>query len=416
MKKPTIGLVHYTYPPVIGGVEKIVFDHAQLFAKYGYETCVFVGEGKNNNKKINLEIIPEFRSLGITNQALREQILTQPVFPAEFFQLADRIYKKIETAFVPIDIFFIHNVLTFTFNPCLNHALISYIKNHKGKKYVVWIHDVILDAMRKKRTYKNPRVENLLYQPISEAKYIGISQFLKKTLVEEIGYTKNSITVIPNGVDINTLLNLHPATQQIIAKKDFYKFDPVIFLPTKIMKHKNIDLCLNIAYQIKNLGKNPLVIITAINFPHNTDISYVKEILSLIDRLGIKNNVILLHYEVEDAFKEIEYKIVDDLYRLSDIVIFFSSYENFGLPLLESGITKTAIFVSNLEVFKEIESKNIYYVDIENENAEDLAKKVLNIIDENMQTAFFRKVKKEYNFDHIFQAKIIPLVNEIWKK
>lgn len=416
MKKPTIGLVHYTYPPVIGGVEKIVFDHTQLFEKYGYETHIFAGEGKNNNRKIHLEIIPEFRSLGITNQILRDQILTQSAFPPDFFQQADKIYKKIETVFAPIDIFFIHNVLTLTFNPCLNQALITYIRNHKEKKYVIWVHDVILDSIRKKRTFKNSQVEKLFYQPIPDTRYVGISHFLKKTLVEEIGFPQNGVTVIPNGVDINTVLNLHPTTEKIISKYDLLKFDPVLLLPTKIMRQKNIDLCLDITNQIKKLGKNPLLIITAMNFPHNKDFSYVQEILNLINRFEIKKNVILLHNEVEDNYRDMEYKIVDDFYRLSDVVLFLSSFENFGLPLLESGITKTPILVNNLEVFKEIEAKNIYYADIENENAEELVKKVLKIIEENPQISFFRKLKKEYNFDHIFQTKIIPLIDEIWKK
>ena len=414
--KPKIGLAHYTYPPVIGGVEKIVFDHAQFFAKCNYETFVFAGEGKNNNNKIKLEIIPEFRSLSITNQTLEDQILTQPAFPTEFFQQVDKIYKKIETAFTSIDIFFIHNVLTCTFNPCLNAALIDYINNHKEKKFVVWIHDVILDPMRKKRTFASSQLHDLFYKPIAGAFYVGISQFLKNTLIDEIGFPKNLVTVIPNGVDINNLLNLHPLTQKILSKYNILDFDPLIFLPTKIMRHKNIDLCLKILLEIKKIKNNPLLIITAMNFPHNRNTSYLKEIQELINKLNLSKNIIYLHNEIDSNFREIEYKIVDDFYRLSDIVFFLSSFENFGLPLLESGISKTPIMVSTFEVFKEIESENVYYADIENESPSMLADKVNAILNQNKQISFFRKVKRLYNFDFIFQSKIIPFIEEIWKK
>ena len=416
MNKPKIGIIHYTYPPVIGGVEKIVFDHAQLFAKYGYETIVFTGEGRNDNKQIKLVVIPEFRSLGITNPSLREQILTQSDFPPEFYQQKNAIYKKIETLFKSIDIFFIHNILTFTFNPCLNAALIDYINYHKEKKFVVWIHDVILDPMRKKRTFASNQLHDLFYKPIAGAFYVGISQFLKNTLIDEIGFPKNLVAVIPNGVDINNLLNLHPLTQKILGKYNILDFDPLIFLPTKIMPHKNIDLCLKILLEIKKNKKNPLLIITAMNFPHNRNISYLKEIQELINKLNLAKNIIYLHNEIDSNFREIEYKIVDDFYRLSDIVFFLSSFENFGLPLLESGITKTPIMVSNLEVFKEIESENVYYADIENESSSILADKVIAILNQNKQISFFRKVKRQYNFDFIFQAKIIPFIEKIWKK
>jgi len=414
--KPSIGLVHYTYPPIIGGVEKIVFDHAQLFAKYGYDTNIFAGEGKNDNKLINLVIVPEFRSLGITNPILREEILTQDGYPPGYHQLKDVIYEKIETFFKSVDIFFIHNILTFTFNPCLNAAFIDYINNHKEKKFVAWIHDVILDSMRKKKTFNNKSLAEMLYKPLDGVKYVGISNFLKKTLVEDIGFPSSLITIIPNGIDIPTLLNLHQQTLRIIPKYRMLDVDPLIFLPTKIMKHKNIDLCLKILFELKQRGLNPMLIITAKNFPHHKDISYLDYIDDIINKLGLIKNVIFLHNEVEEKYRDIEYKIVDDFYRLSDIVFFLSSYENFGLPLLESGITKTPILVSNLEVFKEIESENIFYADIENENSQKIAEKVVNILKSNKQISFFRKVKRAYNFDSIFQTKIIPFINEIWKK
>ena len=414
--KPSIGIVHYTYPPIIGGVEKIVFDHAQFFAKYGYETSIFSGEGRNENKQIKLIVIPEFRSLGITNPSLREQILTQSDFPPEFYQQKNAIYKKIEISFQSTDIFFIHNILTFTFNPCLNAALIEYINNHKEKKFVVWIHDVILDPMRKKRTFASSQLHDLFYKPIPSAFYVGISQFLKNTLIDEVGFPKNLVTVIPNGVDINNLLNLHPLTQKILSKYKILGSDPLIFLPTKIMPHKNIDLCLKILAEIKKKRENPFLIITAKNFPHNKNVSYLEEIANLMQKLNLKNEVLLLHNEIGQKEQETEYQIVNDFYRLSDIVFFLSSFENFGLPLLEAGITKTPILLSNLEVFKEIEPENVYYVDIENENSEAIAKKVIEITEKDMRLSFFRKVKSEYNFYYIFQSKILPYIEEIWSK
>lgn len=408
--KAKIGLAHYTYPPVIGGVEKIVFDHAQYFARYGFDTTIFTGEGKNENPKLSLEVIPEFRSLNVTNQSLQEKILNDASFPNEFYSQKERIYQEIERKFNDIDIFFIHNILTFSFNLALNAALTEYIKKHPDKKYIIWVHDVVLDSMRKKRSFKNKEIDELVYKPLENVQYVGISHFLKNTLTEEIGFPASLIDVIPNGIDIGSLLNFHPLTQKIVSKYDILNSDPLIFLPTKIMKHKNIDLCLKILSQIKKQKNRVLLIITAKGFPHNRNSAYVDEMLNLINKLDISKNVILLHNEISEQYRQIEYKIVDDFYRLSDIVYFLSSFENFGLPLLESGITKTPIIVNNLKVFNEIESNNVYYVDVENESIESIAKKTLDIIEKNPQITFFRKVKKEYNFDYIFKTKILPLL------
>lgn len=413
MIKQKIGIVHYTYPPVIGGVEKIIFDHAQLFAENDYPTTIISGDGKNENPKINFIHIPEIKSLGIINPVLREKVLMEPHFTEEFYQMSDLIYSKMQASLDHIDVLFIHNIMTLTFNPCVNFALVKYIKNHPNKKFIIWIHDIILDPMRKKKSFLNIELEELIYKPLANVTYIGISNFLKKTLVQEIGYPEHRINIIPNGININSLLNLHPLTKKIFSRFKLDHFDYLIFLPTKIMRHKNIDLCLKIFNEIKKLYPSSLLVVTAKNFPHNKDHSYVSEIQNLINELKLKNNVLFLHEEIDSAHREIEYKVVDDFYRLSDIVFFLSSFENFGLPLLESGITKTPILVSNLEVFKEIESENIYYADLENESYQQIAAKVIEILKNNKQISFFNKVKKTYNFDFIFNSKIIPLIEEI---
>jgi hypothetical protein len=74
--KPKIGLLHYTYPPVIGGVEVIVHEHAHLFAENGYSVTVFAGQGVSDHAKINLINIPEFQSLAVFNNDLNEKITT----------------------------------------------------------------------------------------------------------------------------------------------------------------------------------------------------------------------------------------------------------------------------------------------------------------------------------------------------
>lgn len=412
-KTRRIALVHYSYPPVIGGVEKIVFDHAQYFSRLDFETHVFAGDGQNNNPNIQFHLIPEFQSLNNTNPALLEQILTQPTFPEESENLTKNIYKKMEEAFRDVDIFFIHNVLTNSLNPCLNMAFVRYIQHNPSKIFVSWVHDIALDSMRNVYSYPNPHLTELIYQPRQEIHHVGISAFLKKTLVREMGLTPSSITVIPNGIDLTALLNLHPTSARIFSRYKMGQKDPFVFLPIKIMRHKNVELCLHVLAVLKKLKKKPVMVISASGFPHGSTGLYVKEVQETILKLGLKDDVIFLHNEVEEKYKTIEYKIVDDFYRLSDIVLLLSSFENFGLPLLESAITKTPILVNDLEVFREIEVEHMYYTNIEHESSEQIAQKVIDITEKNPNIVFFRKVKREFNFDTIFQTKIIPFIEHI---
>src|SRR3989338_1855989 len=365
MNKPKIGIIHYTYPPVIGGVEKIVYDHAQLFAKYGYPITVIAGEGENNNKIITFKKIPALQSLGITDPQLRKTILEDASYPADFATHSESIYKLLKQACSDIDILFIHNVMTMSFNPCLTYALTKLIKNEHRRKYVVWVHDGLLGPDRKKKIFRNPQLSSLFYEPQENANYAGISEQVKKTLIEDIGFPAKKISIIPNGIDISSFLQLLPETQQIVKKYDLFAKDLLIFVPTKIMKHKNIDVCLRVLSHIKKVMNDAMMIITAKNLPHSKNLDYYQDILELIRRLDLLPNVLLLDDEVHEKAKIKEMEIIKDFYKLSDITIFLSSFENFGLPVIESGIMKTPIICSNLEVFKEIESENIIFVEID---------------------------------------------------
>lgn len=412
MNKKRIGLIHYTYPPVIGGVEKVIYDHAQLFSRYDYDVTVFAGEGHSDNPKIKLKIIPEFKSLRVTNPDLFERILNEKVFSDDFIKFSDKIFEKIENAFKDIDVFIIHNVLNLTLNLCLNQALSKYIKKHTNKKFIGWMHDIALNPERKKKDFANPVIGEMIYQPIENVKYVGISHFLKERLNEEFGFSTKFMTIISNGIDLNTFLNLHPITQKIIKNHKIFLYDYLIFYSGKVLKYKNVDITINIIDELKKQNKNPLMIISAKGSPHNIKNNYIQEIKTMIKQLSLEKNIIFIEDEIEDKSNGDSFEIVKDFYRLSDIVINLSSFENFGLPLIEAGINKTPLIVNDISVFKEIDNVNIHFVDIDNESPGQIASKIRLIIEGNQQIGFFKKIKKNFNLEKIFVNNIIPLIEK----
>ena len=54
-----IALVHYAYPPTIGGVEFIMEQHVALFARHGYSVAVLCGRGASEIPGVRVSEIPE---------------------------------------------------------------------------------------------------------------------------------------------------------------------------------------------------------------------------------------------------------------------------------------------------------------------------------------------------------------------
>jgi len=114
MKK--IALLHFAYPPNIGGVEGMVKEHAEILTDLGYEVTIITGSGEEKNSKIKLVVIPELQSVMSFNPFLQEKILDKGIIDDEFYKLADSIDQDLEKALEKIDIVVVHNMITIVRN------------------------------------------------------------------------------------------------------------------------------------------------------------------------------------------------------------------------------------------------------------------------------------------------------------
>ena len=94
MKK--ISLLHYAYPPNIGGVEILLREHAKILSESGFSVTIITGDGEEKNSEINLVKIPEIQSILKFNPLLYEKIIEKGIIDDEFHLLVKTIQNKIE--------------------------------------------------------------------------------------------------------------------------------------------------------------------------------------------------------------------------------------------------------------------------------------------------------------------------------
>ena len=56
MANPGIAILHYSCPPVIGGVEFIIEAHALEFARAGYPVRLIVGKGEADQRRVSPKV------------------------------------------------------------------------------------------------------------------------------------------------------------------------------------------------------------------------------------------------------------------------------------------------------------------------------------------------------------------------
>jgi glycosyltransferase involved in cell wall biosynthesis len=140
-----IAIIHYTYPPVVGGVEFIIESHARLLAKAGHNVKIISGRGKADNRNIEVHLVRNF-----TAQDKKVKLVQKELFEGKitrnFENLKKELKANIKKVIKDIDICFIHNIFTMHFNMALTAALSEIISESKKKKiFYAWCHDASLN-------------------------------------------------------------------------------------------------------------------------------------------------------------------------------------------------------------------------------------------------------------------------------
>jgi glycosyltransferase involved in cell wall biosynthesis len=228
--------------------------------------------------------------------------------------------------------------------------------------------------------------------------------------VDLLNIKTSQIKIIPNGLDISDFLNIKEATKKFLHAIDLKKIAKMILVPARILPRKNLQRTIEIIKKLTE--KEPDLTAVIAGSPDDAnDIStaYYGKLKTQVSHLNIEDNIIFLH-EISQALEmgeEENRQIVHDLFLLCNMVMLMSSDEGFGLPLLEAGIIRKPLVLSDLEVFHEVAGDNAIFIS-NIEPAEDAAEKILD----NLQICagktqkMFHKVINNYTWESIWENYI----------
>lgn len=397
MKK--IAIVHFSIPPVIGGVETIIEAHTRCFLNNGFDVKIIAGNKGKIGDAQSIEI-KELSCLGGKAEKIRDEI-DRGVISDSFCTLKNKIKTELLDAISDRDTIIIHNILSVHFNFPAVFAIHEIIKSFP-KKFIFWCHDITLNDPNYKTGNPKDFPWSLLVSPLN-IKYVTISRLRQRELSELLHIPKKSISVIPDGIDEVSFLSLNSNIVAIVNKYNLLDADIVILFPSRIIRRKNFELGIKVVSELKQRGKKVYFLITGPPDPHNIiSVEYYKELIALAQELNVTQNIIFLY----DEGIKVDDEDLKNLYSISDILLVSSKREGFGIPLLEAGIMKMPIFSLKMGPLTEVGAEDINYI---SENPKDIAERIIKFISSNKSARMFRKVLRDYTWNNIFEKKIKPL-------
>ncbi|HFE63712.1 MAG TPA: glycosyltransferase [Caldithrix sp.] len=405
----SIAILHYSCPPVVGGVEEIIRQQAFLFQRYFHPIKILAGAGSQFSDKILIEINPLLSSQN--NEIIKAQnnySKNQQPFRA----LTRKIFTYLKNNLQHFDVLIAHNVLSMPYNLPLAYAL-HRLANQKIISVVGWNHDSPF-FYRNYSSKFNRKPWSVLKKYNPSIAYITISQSRVQEFSSLYG-GKNEIKVIPNGIDPIGFFRLDTNTVRLIRENELFETDLLLVQPSRLHPRKNIELSIRVLRALRERGIAAKLLLTGAHDPHERiTMKYYRQLKVLAQNENVEKHIIMIADYIFNSGEKLpaDRVIMRDLYHISDLLFLPSAQEGFGIPLLEAGMIKLPIACSDIPPFKSIAAENVCYFSLD-ETPQAIAGKIVDFLNELKPHRMYRNVIRQYVWDNIYHKQLKPFIETL---
>ena len=412
-KQPEIAVLHYTAPPVVGGVEAVIQAHVRMFIESGYPVTVIAGRGESTALPSGADfvLIPEMDSQH-PQVAQANTMLEQGQVPPAFDGLINRLIEDLTPVLSRFDNVIIHNLFTKHFNLPLTAVLHYLLDAGKLQRCIAWCHDFTWTSPSSRSKVHPGYPWDLLRTYRSAVTYVVVSQRRRHALAALLGCPPERIHVIYNGVDPDALLGLSPDGCDLITRLGLLQSDLILLMPVRVTQAKNIEYALRVVAALKAHGYRPKLILTGPPDPHDArSMAYLDGLRALRRQLDVEDEMRFVFESgpnPDEPFA-VDAQMVGDLFRVCDVMFTPSHREGFGMPVLEAGLVGMPVVCTNVPAAEEIGGKDVTIFDAARDPAQ-VAEQILAWAEQSRVHRLRRRVRQNYTWSTIFNRDIKPLL------
>lgn len=204
-------------------------------------------------------------------------------------------------------------------------------------------------------------------------KIITGSEFSKKDIVECLNIESSKVKVAPFAYDSE----LYKQTETGLSDKYGLRNNKIVLYVGSEQKRKNVDKILKAIALVKK--KCPGIVFVKVGKPGES--SAREKLMDLIYGLKIDENVRFIDY--------IEEEDLPPIYNMADVFVFPSSYEGFGLPVIEAMACGCPVITTKKTSLVEVAGDAAICVDPN--DIEELARMIIRVLDDKEVAEKLRK-------------------------
>lgn len=414
MTKANTAILHYSAPPVVGGVEGVMEAHARIFRQMGYPVTMIAGKGTAEALPagVGLEILPLLDS---QHEAILTagDLLDKGEIPPNFRALKEAIIQELAPVIAQFDNLIVHNVFTKHFNLPLTAALFDLLDQGLIPNCIAWHHDFTWTSPRSRSKVHPGYPWDLLRRFRPDMRHVTISEERQEELAGLYHCDRDAIRVIYNGVDPQQMWGLGEACWQLVQRLDLLAADLILLMPVRVTKAKNIEFALDAAAALKAGGLKLKLLLTGPPDPHDPQsLAYFRSLQQRRDALGLVDE---MHFVYESGSNKdmpylIDLDVVAGLIRVADLMFMPSHQEGFGMPVLEAGLVGTAVAAAGaVPAADEIGRTDVLRFNLD-DGPQSVARRLMDWAGEDKRLHLARRTRQKFTWQALFERGIKPLL------
>jgi glycosyltransferase involved in cell wall biosynthesis len=405
--------MHYSAPPVVGGVEGVIEAHVRTFAEAGYPVAVIAGHGESDALPAEVEYIqvPEMDTRHPEIAEVTSELEGGSV-PSAFDHLTDHLAETLAPKLNRFDNLIVHNALTKRFNLPLTAALFKLLDLGVIAHLIAWCHDIGWTSEHSRPNLHEGYPWDLLRTYREDVTYVVVSEQRRQALARLFKCPAEEIHVIYNGVAPAFLLGLTQEGHRLVDRLDLLANDLIVLMPVRVTQAKNIELALRMVAAMKAQGESVKLVLTGPPDPHDEEsMAYFRDLQALRRDLDVDDEMRFVFESGPDAEEgfTIDMAIVADLLRVCDLVFMPSHREGFGMPVLEAGLVGKPMVCTAVPAAREIGGEDVMVIPPDGD-PHQIAGRILSFVDEMPMQRLRRRVRRGYTWRAIFERDIEPLL------
>ncbi len=403
-----IALLHYSAPPVVGGVESVIAHQARCIAAIGHDVRIIAGRGEQTDPAVRFIRIPLADSRDERVLRVKAQ-LDQGEVGDEFEALREALAVELQRATHGVDVLIAHNVCSLNKNLALTAALRTLSGTPGFPRLILWHHDLAWTTPRYLTELHDGYPWDLLKTAWPGVKQVVVSELRREELSDLMKISLDAISVVPNGLDLARFHKLEAQTRAFVQHMRLTQSDLVLLLPVRVTPRKNIELALRTLAELQRDFNRPVLIVTGPLGPHNPkNVDYFESLRAIRAELELEDAAYFLA-ELSDQFLPDE--VISDFYRLADVLFFPSREEGFGLPMLEAAMSHMPIFCSDIAPLRALGDDDVCYFSPD-ADPRQLAALITRRLHDDDAFRNASRVRRRFTWEQVCAQYIAPLLQE----